>query len=233
MIPLGDSIRSLTRPWVSYCIIGICIAVWLAELFRPEWVEQYTFIPGQLIDSRAWSEVGLGNIILRMFTSMFMHDPSGPWHLGFNMLFLWVFGDNVEDRMGHGRFLVFYLVCGLVAALAHSLLSFFSDVPILGASGAIAGVLGAYFVLFRGARVKALVPLFIIFTVMEIPAVVFLGLWFIFQLFSGFGTIGGTGGGVAFWAHIGGFVAGYLLALALGRRGSGFTQPRVVGVRYH
>jgi membrane associated rhomboid family serine protease len=233
MIPLGDSIRSLSRPVVNYCIIAACVAVWVAELLSPEHLAQYTFVPSQLISPEAWREVGLANIVLRMFTSMFMHDPGGPWHLGFNMLFLWVFGDNVEDRMGHGRYAVFYLVCGLVAALAHSLLSFFSDTPILGASGAIAGVLGAYFVMFKGARVRALVPIIFIFTVMELPAVVFLGLWFVFQLFSGFGTIGGTGGGVAFWAHIGGFVAGLLLARRFAVGGPRPGQPRVVRVRFH
>lgn len=232
MIPLGDSIRSLSRPVVSYSIIAVCLAVWLGEILSPDHLARYAFVPGDLISPAAWRELGMVGIILRLFTSMFMHDPSGPWHLGFNMLFLWVFGDNVEDRMGHGRFAVFYLLCGTIAALAHSLLSLFSDIPILGASGAIAGVLGAYFVLFRGARVRALVPIFFLFTVMEIPAVVFLGLWFIFQLFSGFGTLGGSGGGVAFWAHIGGFVAGYVLARAFARQGPRVSQPRVIRMRY-
>ncbi len=232
MIPLGDSIRSLSRPVMSHSIIVVCVVVWLAQVLSPDHLARYAFVPGELISPTAWREVGLANIILRMFTSMFMHDPGGPWHLGFNMLFLWVFGDNVEDRLGHGRFVLFYLACGVAAALAHSLLSFFSNVPILGASGAIAGVLGAYFVLFRGARVRALVPIFFLFTVMEIPAFVFLGLWFIFQLFSGFGTIGGTGGGVAFWAHIGGFVAGYALARSLARPNSRFVRPRVIHMRY-
>lgn len=233
MIPLRDNIRSSTTPVVNYVIIGACVAVWIAELTSPTHLAEFAFRPGQLVSPQAWSEQGLINIMVRIFTSMFMHDPGNPLHLGFNMLFLWVFGDNVEDRMGHTRYALFYLLCGVAAALAHSLLSFFSTVPVLGASGAIAGVLGAYFVLFKGATVRTLVPLFIIFTVVDLPAVLFLGLWFIFQLFSGFGTIGGTGGGVAFWAHIGGFVAGMGLVRFFAAGGRRPRQPRVVHIRYH
>lgn len=230
MIPLRDNIRSFSTPVVNYVIIGSCIAVWLAQVTTPSHLEGYTFNPSHLVSPQAWAQMGLGAIILRIFTSMFMHG--GIVHLGFNMLFLWVFGDNVEDRMGHVRYAVFYLLCGVLAALAHALISLFAPVPVLGASGAIAGVLGAYFVLFKGATVRALVPLFIVFTVMDLPAVVFLGLWFVFQLFSGFGTIGGAGGGVAFWAHIGGFVAGYLLARLFAVHRQRPVQPRVIRVRF-
>jgi membrane associated rhomboid family serine protease len=230
MIPLRDSIRSSTTPWVNYAIIAACVAVWLGQLLRPDHLAGYMLVPREFVDPRAWVHLGLGGIALRVLTSMFMHG--GLLHLGGNMLFLWVFGDNVEDRMGHARYLAFYLLCGAIAALCHTLLSFFSDVPILGASGAIAGVLGAYLVLFRGATVRALVPIFFIFTVVEIPAVIFLGLWFVFQLFSGIGTIGATGGGVAFWAHIGGFVAGYLLAKRFASRSGRPVQPRILRVRY-
>ncbi|MGE5531056.1 MAG: rhomboid family intramembrane serine protease, partial [Bacteroidota bacterium] len=166
--------------------------------------------------------------ILSIFASMFMHG--GLLHIGMNMLFLWVFGDNVEDRMGHFRYLVFYLLCGVIATLVHSVVSLFAPIPVLGASGAIAGVLGAYFVLFRGATVKALVPIFVIFTIMDIPAVVFLGLWFLFQLWSG---LRGGGDGIAFWAHIGGFAAGALLVrfFAVTPRKT-IPRPRVLDVRY-
>jgi membrane associated rhomboid family serine protease len=136
-------------------------------------------------------------------------------HLGFNMLFLWVFGDNVEDRLGHARFLIFYLACGVIAGLAQSLLSWFPSVPMLGASGAIAGVLGAYFVLFKTAWIRSIVILFIIPIFIEIPALIFIGLWFVLQSVNALYSLGplpASGSpGVAFGAHVAGFVAGILL----------------------
>jgi membrane associated rhomboid family serine protease len=142
---------------------------------------------------------------------MFLHG--GFLHFGGNMLFLWIFGDNVEDRMGHGRFAVFYLLCGAAAALAQTATSPDSVVPMVGASGAVAGVMGAYFVLYPHSRIVTLVPLFVFFHVMEVPALVFLGLWFVLQFVSGIGSIaaatgGEPAGGIAFWAHVAGFVAG-------------------------
>jgi membrane associated rhomboid family serine protease len=138
------------------------------------------------------------------------------------MLYLWIFGDNVEDRFGHGRFLVFYLLCGTVAALAQVAVSPDSTVPTIGASGAIAGVMGAYFVLYPHSRVLALIPLFIFWPIVEIPAVFFLGFWFLLQLVSGFGSLALTqqtqGGGVAFWAHVAGFLAGLLGVVIFRRR---------------
>lgn len=230
MIPLRDNIPSATRPWVNYLIILTCIAVYIVQKTVPGVEKAFVFTPRYLVSGEAIAAYGYGFIVLTIFTSMFMHG--NVLHIGMNMLFLWVFGDNVEDRMGHLRYLLFYLLCGVIAAVMHTLVSLFSNVPVLGASGAIAGVLGAYFVLFRGAYIKTLVPLFFIFTVMDIPAFVFLLLWFVFQLFSGFGSIGGTGGGVAFWAHIGGFVAGWVLVrfFAVTRRLK--PQPRVLDVRY-
>jgi membrane associated rhomboid family serine protease len=128
------------------------------------------------------------------------------------MLYLWIFGDNVEDRMGHGRFLVFYLLCGAAAALAQTITQPDSVIPMVGASGAIAGVMGAYFVLYPKSRIVTLVPLFFFFQVIEVPAIVFLGIWFIMQFISGLGSIvtvaAGSTGGIAFWAHVAGFVAG-------------------------
>ncbi|MBI2835934.1 MAG: rhomboid family intramembrane serine protease, partial [Acidobacteria bacterium] len=154
-----------------------------------------------------------------VFTSMFLH---GGWvHMIGNMLYLWIFGDNVEDRMGHARFLVFYIVCGVAAALAQVLSSPHSLVPMVGASGAIAGVMGAYFVLFPHSRVLTLLPLVFFWQVVEVPAVYFLGFWFVMQLFSGVGSLAvptsQSVGGVAFWAHVAGFVTG-AVAVFLFRR---------------
>ena len=142
---------------------------------------------------------------------MFVH--AGWAHIAGNMLFLWIFGDNVEDRMGHGRFLVFYLLCGVAAALAQTISVPDSVVPMVGASGAIAGVMGAYFVLYPRSRIVTLIPIFFFFQVVEVPAILFLGIWFLMQFLSGLGSIvnsvsGGAMGGIAFWAHVAGFVAG-------------------------
>ncbi len=228
MIPLRDNIPSSRTPVVNYLIMATCIGVFLAQIAAKDHLHGYAFNPGYLINPKAIAALGWDTIILTIFTSMFMHGDF--LHLGMNMLFLWVFGDNVEDRMGHIRYLVFYLLCGVIAALTHSLVSLFAPVPVLGASGAIAGVLGAYFMLFRGATVRALVPIFVIFTVMDIPAVVFLGLWFVFQLFS---SVRGGGENIAFWAHIGGFVAGALLVrfFAVTPKKT-IPRPRVLDVRY-
>jgi len=231
MIPLRDNIPSSTTPVVNYLLIASCAAVYLAQLTGADHLRQYAFNPHNLISGQALAQLGWGYILLTIFTSMFMHG--GFMHIAFNMLFLYIFGDNVEDRMGHFRYLAFYFLCGLIAALTHSVVSLFAAVPVLGASGAIAGVLGAYFILFRGASVRALVPIFIVITVMDVPAVIFLGLWFVYQLLSGLGTFGGAGGGVAFWAHIGGFLAGALLVrfFAVVPRRT-LPRPRVLDVHY-
>jgi membrane associated rhomboid family serine protease len=159
-----------------------------------------------------------------LFTSMFMHG--GLLHLGGNMLFLWIFGDNVEDSMGHVRFLVFYLVCGVAAALAQAWIDPTSTIPVVGASGAISGVLGAYILLHPRATVRTLVILGFFVTVIHIPAMIVLGLWFAMQFFSAFATPVGDGG-VAFWAHVGGFIAGVVLVSFFKKRGVGlWQQPR-------
>jgi membrane associated rhomboid family serine protease len=230
VIPLRDNIPSVRTPGVNYAIIATCVAVYALQATSATHLQEWTFNPHTLASPEAWAKLGLGTIIATLFTSLFLHGS--VLHLGFNMLFLWVFGDNVEDRMGHFRYLVFYLLCGALATLTHSLVSLFASVPLLGASGAIAGVLGAYYVLFKGATIRALVPLFIFITVMDIPAVVFLALWFIFQLLAGFGTIGGTGGGVAFWAHIGGFLCGVWLVRLFAAGRSRPPRPRIIDVRY-
>jgi membrane associated rhomboid family serine protease len=146
-----------------------------------------------------------------VLTSMFLHG--GLMHVAGNMLYLWIFGDNVEDRMGHGRYLVFYLLCGIAAALAQTISVPDSVIPMVGASGAIAGVMGAYFVLYPRSRIVTLIPIFFFFRIVEVPAIFFLGIWFLMQFISGVSTIGSTGagglaGGIAVWAHVAGFVAG-------------------------
>ena len=230
MIPLRDNIPSSTTPVVNYFIIATCVLVFFGQLAAPGHLENLTFNPSYLLGRHA-GEVPLTFVLLTILTSMFMHG--GVLHIAGNMLFLWVFGDNVEDRMGHVRYLLFYLICGTIAALTHALISFFAPVPVLGASGAIAGVLGAYFVLFRGATVRTLVILVFFITVVDLPAVIFLGLWFVFQFFAGLGSLGGPGDGVAVWAHVGGFVAGLWLVryfAVMNRRT--IPRPRVLDMRY-
>jgi membrane associated rhomboid family serine protease len=202
MIPLRDIIPSRTTPYVTISLISLNVLVFLYELSLGRAVDAFTLYFGLVPAAFSWVTV---------FTSMFLHG--GILHVAGNMLYLWIFGDNVEDRMGHGRFLVFYLLCGVAAALAQTITAPDSVVPMVGASGAIAGVMGAYFVLYPKSRIVTLIPLFFFFQVIEVPAILFLGIWFVMQFLSGVGSIvttagGGPGGGVAFWAHVAGFVAG-------------------------
>jgi len=210
MIPLRANIPSLRRPYVTYAIIGVNCLIFLLELSSgprlPEVVQLLGFVPRRFLGS-LWQ----GSLVLAVipaFTSMFMH--AGWLHLIGNMWTLFIFGDNVEDTLGRGPYLLFYLLCGLASLFTFLLFAPGSAIPLVGASGAIAGVMGAYFSLFPGARVLTLVPIFIIFTVIELPAYVFLGFWFILQFFLGAFTIVGrtAEGGVAWWAHVGGFLAG-------------------------
>ena len=181
-------------------------------------------VPSFYLDANYWQSTGLLSGALPLLTSMFLH---GGWlHFLGNMLYLWVFGDNIEDRIGHFGFLIFYLVCGLAAAFLHIFTNTASIVPTVGASGAIAGVLGAYLVLFPGARVLTFVPIFFFFQLIELPALVFLGFWFVMQFFSGAMSLAAGEqqmGGTAWWAHIGGFVTG--ISLIWKRRG---LRPRRV-----
>jgi membrane associated rhomboid family serine protease len=202
MIPLRDVIPSRTTPYVTFAVIALNALVFLYQLSIGEAVEEFVLYFGLVPAAFSWVAV---------LTSMFLHG--GLLHFGGNMLYLWIFGDNVEDRMGHGRFLVFYLLCGTAAALAQTIASPDSVVPMVGASGAIAGVMGAYFVLYPRSRIVTLLPLFVFFQIVEIPAIFFLGFWFIMQLLSGVGslataTAGEPAGGIAFWAHAAGFLAG-------------------------
>jgi len=200
MIPLRDIIPSRTTPVVTITLIAINVLVFLYELSLGRAVDAFTLYWGLVPAAFSWVTV---------VTSMFLHG--GFMHVAGNMLYLWIFGDNVEDRMGHGRFLVFYLLCGVAAALAQTITQPDSVIPMVGASGAIAGVMGAYFVLYPKSRIVTLIPLFFFFQVIEVPAILFLGIWFIMQFISGLGsivTVAGNTGGIAVWAHVAGFVAG-------------------------
>ena len=209
MIPLRDVIPSRTTPFVTGALIALNAAAFLYQIALPPRALESLFVQHGVIPlAFSWADV---------LTSMFLHG--GLAHLGGNMLSLWIFGDNVEDRLGHGRFLVFYLCAGAVAALAHVWVDPLSPVPTIGASGAIAGVMGGYFVLYPQSRVITWLPPLLLF---EVPAVVFLGLWFFLQLVSGVGsrlaaTPGEMTGGVAFWAHDGGFAIGALAVRLLAR----------------
>jgi membrane associated rhomboid family serine protease len=202
MIPLRDIIPSRTTPVVTISLIALNVLVFVYELSLGRAVDVFTLYYGLVPAAFSWVTV---------FTSMFLHG--GFMHVAGNMLYLWIFGDNVEDRMGHGRFLVFYLLCGVAAALAQTVTAPESAIPMVGASGAIAGVMGAYFVLYPRSRIVALIPIFFFFQVVEVPAIFFLGIWFLMQFVSGVGSIVSVGqntatGGIAFWAHVAGFVAG-------------------------
>lgn len=230
MFPLRDSIPSSRPPVVNVLIIVACVVAFFYELLLGRYLEPflraYAFVPLRFFHPEAF-DVSLAFNAFTIVFSMFLH---GGWlHLLGNMWFLWVFGDNVEDALGHGRFFFFYLLCGTAAALAQGLVDPFSRVPMIGASGAIAGVLGAYFVWFPWSRIRTLVFLGFFMTMTELPAPVFLVLWFVIQFFSGtlsLAAAGGAGGGVAWFAHIGGFVVGAFLAWWLRRRGRVHPAPR-------
>lgn len=213
MFPIGDDNSARTTfPLVTYALIALNVLFFFVELSGGEaFVVQWAFVPRRFM-ADPFPDVPT------LFSSMFMH--AGWVHLGGNMLYLWIFGDNVEDRFGHIKFLIFYLLCGLAATAAQLFFSLGSSVPNLGASGAIAGVLGAYILMFPKGRVRVLQYS----RVMEVPALIAIGLWFALQLFSGIGSIADTaqtGGGVAYMAHIGGFVAGLVLGFVFrGSRGA-------------
>ena len=213
MIPLRDINPSGRFPAVTVAIILSCTAAYLFELGLGEdlnrFVLAYALVPQHITYQLDARNYGFESLLAPFLTSMFLH---GGWlHLIGNMWFLWIFGDNVEDALGHFRFAIFYVLCGLAAGLTHYYLSPMSPVPTIGASGAIAGVLGAYLVRYPGARVVTLVPLGFFLQLMELPAWLMLGLWFLAQALGGFVTLGATGGGIAWWAHVGGFVAGVIL----------------------
>ena len=225
MIPIRDENRSETTPHVTRILILVNTIVFVLVMYFALFVDESTAVPflNSLFDNFTMLPYDIlqSRNLHTLFTSMFMH--ADIFHIGGNLLFLYVFGDNVEDAFGHIRFLLFYLVCGLVADIIH-ILSLTSPgellIPTLGASGAISGVLGAYIVMYPKARVLTLLLIRLIWIV-PIPAVVFLGVWFVLQLLY---TSLGIGAGVAYWAHIGGFVAGMILVLALRRSRRSSTE---------
>lgn len=224
MFPIRDTVRSRTFPIANYALIALNVLAFLFEAsLGPRAFERviatYGVVPAQLSLTQPFS-------LLTLFSSMFLHG--GWFHLLSNMWILFIFGDNVEDRMGSARYLVFYLLAGAVAGTTHVFFSPASTVPTVGASGAIAGVLGAYFVLFPTSRVTTFVPLFFLPWFIEVPSVLFIGIWFVTQLSSGLLQLGAYGdfGGVAWWAHIGGFVVGVLLVRVFAPR------PKVQRVWY-
>jgi len=203
MFPIGDDNTSRKSiPIVTYILVALNVLFFIVELNGgTAFVEKWAFVPSRFLANPPAD-------FLTLFTSLFMH--AGWLHLGSNMLYLWIFGDNVEDRFGHVKFLIFYLLSGLAATFAQLAVSLDSSVPNLGASGAIAGVLGAYILLYPKQRVRVMQGQ----RVIQLPALAVIGLWFVLQLFSGVGSIANTaqtGGGIAYMAHIGGFVAGFLL----------------------
>jgi membrane associated rhomboid family serine protease len=227
MFPIGDDNPAHSKPVVTIALVAICVLVFLYQITLPEpqaeaFIFRWGFIPGDVLGRGgigptsdafpAWSKI---------FSSMFLHG--GFMHIIGNMLFLWIFGNNIEDTFGKIRFVVFYLLCGVAAAFTQALTDTASNVPMIGASGAISGVLGAYLWLFPHARVRVLI-MFGIITVVHLRAVIVLGLWFVLQLVNAALTPISEEGGVAFWAHVGGFVAG--LALVPVFRPS---RPRVRG----
>jgi membrane associated rhomboid family serine protease len=205
-------------PVVTIALIVINTAVFLYEIsLGPAlgpFMAAYGLVPAHVTLGLRYGEVGVAESIAPFFTCMFLHG--GWWHLIGNMWFLWIFGDNVEDTLGSVRFLLFYLLCGLAAGAAQYLAQPASALPTVGASGAIAGVLGAYALLFPGAKILTLVPIIFVLQVIEVPAVVMLGIWFLMQILNGsVATLGTATGGVAWWAHIGGFLAGLGLGWVL------------------
>ena len=219
MIPLRDSIPSRSFPGTTIALIAANAAVFLYQLslgpgYGEAFVATFGAVPAAI--TGALHAAAPLPPPLTIVSSMFLHG--GVLHLLGNMVFLWIFGNNVEDALGHLRFLVFYLLCGVAGALAHVVTSPASTVPMVGASGAISGVLGAYFLLYPHARIVTLVFLGFLAQTVSIPAFYFLGFWFLMQLLSGAATAGRAGGGVAFLAHVGGFVAGLGLLVPFKRR---------------
>jgi membrane associated rhomboid family serine protease len=235
MIPIRDNIPPRTFPFVNYTMIALCSIVFLFQLLEGDgssMVERYGMIPARVVHPDQKIEIIQQQLIqtpygiqrqtitkvaepsavapwLTLLTCVFLH---GGWmHILGNLWVLHIFGDNVEDRLGHLGYTIFYLFCGVAASATHLMLGPESTIPTIGASGAIAGVMGAYFLLYPNAKVLSALPIFFYLHMMVLPAPIFLGLWFILQFYQGTFS-GGTGGGVAWWAHVGGFVAGVAIA---------------------
>ena len=221
MIPIGDDPRRHRFPWITVALILANVVVFIYELgLSNSGIEQFFMsvgtIPLEIQTGRDIPPPAPGPVYITLLTAMFVHG--GFLHIASNMLYLWVFGDNVEDTLGHLPFLAFYLASGIIAGLTHVFVNAGSEIPSVGASGAVAGVLGAYLVLFPSARVRTILFLGPFITVPRVPAMLLIGFWFGTQLISGIAALNQTtaqAAGVAFWAHIGGFVAGLILAFLL------------------
>jgi membrane associated rhomboid family serine protease len=214
MIPIKDNIPSGTYPFVTVALIVVNAAVFLYQLTLgmtglEDFIYKTAAIPVEITGRLDIGPSAIVPLPFTLLTAMFVHG--GLFHVGGNMLFLWIFGDNVEDRFGHVIFLIFYLAAGVAASMVHIMLEPRSDIPMVGASGAIAGVLGAYFLIFPRAQVNTLVILPLYISMVRLPALIFLGFWFLFQLLNS--GVSASGGGVAWFAHVGGFIAGLAAAL--------------------
>ena len=225
MIPLKDMTLRRSVPVVTLILIAANVAVFAHQLSLSSnaanaFVLTYALVPSHVSLALAGRHYTLIQALLPLFTCMFLHG--GFLHILGNMWFLWIFGGNVEDRLGPFTYLTFYLVCGIGSSVTQMLFSWGSPVPSLGASGAISGILGAYIAFFPASRILTLIPLFIFWFTAQIPAFVFIGLWFLIQFLSGVSSLGlpasASMGGVAWWAHVGGFLIGLVLAKGTGRR---------------
>lgn len=222
MIPLRDNVPSIRRPYVTVTLIVFNTLIYLFQFVVPDEINKmiiygYGFIPARFLQTILSRQVAAADLY-PFITSSFLH---GNWvHLVGNMWILWLFGDNVEDRLGHFKFIIFYFLSGFIAMFCHFMFNTGSPAPAIGASGAIAGVMGAYFILFPYSRILTLVPFFIIPLFIRIPAAIYLIIWFLMQIYSGTlnSFLGGMGRGVAWWAHAGGFLSGILLLKLLYRR---------------
>jgi membrane associated rhomboid family serine protease len=210
LIPYKDDNPTSIFPFVTIGIIVLNIIVFFLQITAPSGINKITYAYGAIPHSlMTFDKTQPIHPVMTVFSSMFMHG--GLFHLGGNMLYLWIFGNNIEDKLGHIRFLIFYLLCGIVAAYAHAITSPHSTIPMIGASGAVSGVLGAYLLLFPKAHVHTLLFLGFIITTVKIPALIVIGFWAIIQLINGLLSSGiREGGGVAWFAHIGGFLIGLL-----------------------
>jgi len=215
MIPIRDKNPSGTFPYITIGIIVINVLIFLYELSLDsglgEFIMKYAVLPLKIKHYSQDPDLTFTSISFPFVSSMFLHG--GFIHLIGNMWYLWIFGDNIEDKLGHFKFFGFYILCGIIASSVHVLFNSQSDIPCIGASGAIAGVLGAYMVTFPYARIVTVIPLFVFLQVIELPAMVVLGFWFVIQFFNGATSITAStsGAGVAWWAHIGGFAAGIII----------------------
>ena len=231
MIPIRDTIPTKTYPIVNNALIAINVVFFLVELSQGPGLERFIYIyglvPARYTIPQIASYFTTGQQLVSLITFMFLHG--GFWHLLGNMWSLYIFGDNIEERLGPLRYLTFYMICGLTSGLSHLVFNFNSTMPTIGASGAIAGVMGAYFILFPKAKILTLIPIFFIPYFIEIPAFFFLGIWFVFQFLSAAGSHGQMAG-IAWWAHIGGFIFGIIflkLFLALPEGGISYRLRRM------